>query len=255
MCIRNFVNRRGTPVRIRSDNGKNIVGADRELKRQLKEFHQRMIVDALATKNIEWRFKCPLNLHAGRCWERLVRSVERVMGHALFWESLHDHSLYSLICEVENVVNKRPLTHIPLDTPTYEPLTTNHFLIGTSNSGQTHEEKLKSRKQWLKVQQIQYRFWKKWLEEYLPDLCRRTKWYDPATPLAVGDLVLVCDSTIHRPNWPMGRITKVFPGKDLQVRGAEVRLKSSTIKLFMSVNPRVRFTEVGMWQILCFLTN
>lgn len=234
MCIRNFMSRRGTPVRIRSDNGTNFVGADRELQKQLKEFDQGMIADALATKNIEWVFNCPLNPHAGGCWERLVRSVKRAMGHALFGESLHEHSLYSLMCEAENIVNSRPLTHIPLDTPTEEPLTPNHFLIGTSNSDQTphpHEEKLfATRKQWRKVQQIQYRFWKKWLAEYLPDLCRRTKWYRPVASLTVGDLVLVCDSSVHRSKWPMGRITKVFPGRDLQVRAAEVRVKSGIIK-------------------------
>lgn len=138
------------------------------------------------------------------------------------------------MCEAENIVNSRPLTHIPLDSPTDEPLTPNHFLIGTSNAEQTphpHEEQLLvTKKQWRKVQHIQYRFWKKWLAEYLPDLCRRTKWYQFVTPLKVNDLVLVCDSSIHRSKWPMGRVSKVFPGKDAQVRSAEITTSSGTIK-------------------------
>ncbi|XP_017477493.1 PREDICTED: uncharacterized protein LOC108367397 [Rhagoletis zephyria] len=136
LCIRNFMCRRGTPVRIRSDNGTNLVGADRELKRQLMEFNNGKIANALANKNIDWVFNCPLNPHAGGCWERLVRCVKRAMGHAVHNESIQEHVLYSLMCEAENIVNSRPLTHIPLDAPTDEPLTPNHFLLGTPNAEQ-----------------------------------------------------------------------------------------------------------------------
>lgn len=33
LAIHNFINQRGTPIRIRSDNGKNFVGADQKAKR------------------------------------------------------------------------------------------------------------------------------------------------------------------------------------------------------------------------------
>ncbi|XP_055910693.1 uncharacterized protein LOC129945057 [Eupeodes corollae] len=179
MSIRNFINRRGIPVRIRSDNATCFVGADKELKRQINQWNYGVISDTLASSNIEWIFNFPLNPHAGGCWERLVRSVKRAMGWALYRENLQEHSLFSLMCEAENIVNSRPLTHIPLDTPNDEPLTPNHFLLGVPNSQQTPHPRAEdlsvTRKQWRKVQQAQHRFWNKWLAEYLPDLCRRTK--------------------------------------------------------------------------------
>ncbi|XP_017487262.1 PREDICTED: uncharacterized protein LOC108375628 [Rhagoletis zephyria] len=234
MCIRNFMNRRGTPVRIRSDNGTNFVGADRELKRQLYEFECGNIADALSKEGIQWVFNCPLNPHEGGCWERLVRSGKRAMGDVLHSESIQEHALYSLMCKAENIVNSRPLTHIPLDSPTDEPLTPNHFLLSTANSDQTLiplEEKLRAtRKQWRKVQQLQHRFWKKWLSEYLPDLCRRTKWYQPVATLAVDDVVLICDSSVHRSKWLLGRVTHVYPGTDSQVRAADVKTKLGVFK-------------------------
>ncbi|XP_036340844.1 uncharacterized protein LOC118750225 [Rhagoletis pomonella] len=234
MSIRNFMNRRGTPVRIRSDHGKNFVGADRELKRQLSDLSSEKLADALSKVGVEWVFNCPLNPHAGGCWERLVRSVKRAMGDALYNESLQEHSLYSLMCEAENIVNSRPLTHIPLDAPTDEPLTPNHFLIGTANSDQTpnpFQEMLRAtRKQWRKVQQLQHRFWKKWLAEYLPDLCRKTKWYQPVEALKVDDVVLICDASVHRSKWSTGRVVKVYPGKDSQERAADVKTKFGVFK-------------------------
>ncbi|XP_036344982.1 uncharacterized protein LOC118754222 [Rhagoletis pomonella] len=227
LCIKNFMCRRGTPVRIRSDNGTNFIGADREMQRQLKDFEEGTIPDALANQNIEWVFNCPLSPQAGGCWERLVRSVKRAMKHALNSERLKEQTLYSVMCEAENVVNSRPLMHIPLDAPDEEPLTPNHFLLGTANSEQTphpQEESFKAtRTQWRKMQQIQHRFWKRWLAEYLPDLCRRTKWWKPVEPLSLGDLVLVCDDRMHRSRWLIVRVVSVKPGKDGQVRVAEVK--------------------------------
>ncbi|XP_036340071.1 uncharacterized protein LOC118749380 [Rhagoletis pomonella] len=118
------MSRRDTPVRIRSDNATNFIGADKELQRQNSNFVNGKIADTLGTERIEWIFNCPLNPHVGGCWKRLVRSVKRSMGHALYNENLQEHSLYSLMREAENLVNSRPLTHIPLDTPTDEPITT-----------------------------------------------------------------------------------------------------------------------------------
>ncbi|XP_017468539.1 PREDICTED: uncharacterized protein LOC108360659 [Rhagoletis zephyria] len=256
MCIRNFMNRRGTPVRIRSDNGTNFIGADKELRRQRIDFDNGVISNALANKNIEWVFNCPLNRHAGGCWERLVRSVKRAMGHALNNENIQEHCLYSLMCEAENIVNARPLTHIPLDEHTDEPLTPNHFLLGTPNSEQTphpqEEKMIPTRKMWYKVQQMQHRFWRKWIDEYLPDLTRRTKWYGVQNPLAVGDVVLLCDTNVHRSKWQMGRITQVFPSKDGQVRAALVQTKDGVYKRAACILARLdlvnlgRSTEAGM---------
>ncbi|KAM8711709.1 hypothetical protein ACLKA7_012251 [Drosophila subpalustris] len=78
-------------------------------------------------------------------------------------------------------------------------------------------------KTWRTVQQLTHCFWKKWLNEYLPELRRRTKWYQEVKPLAVGDLVLICDGTAHRSTWKKGRVTDVIRGKDGQVRAATVK--------------------------------
>ncbi|XP_036334502.1 uncharacterized protein LOC118745072 [Rhagoletis pomonella] len=52
LCIRNFMSRRGTPLRIRSDNAKNFIGADNELRKQLTEFNSGKIADILANDRI-----------------------------------------------------------------------------------------------------------------------------------------------------------------------------------------------------------
>lgn len=59
--------------------------------------------------------------HMGGAWERLPH-------HILSYEVLEN-----LLIEVENVVNSRPLTSIPLEGDESPVLTPNHLLLGSSN--------------------------------------------------------------------------------------------------------------------------
>ena len=61
LAIRNFINRRGLPTRLRSDNGKNFVGADQVAKRFSEVFDVARIQDELSSKGIDWQFNCPHN--------------------------------------------------------------------------------------------------------------------------------------------------------------------------------------------------
>ncbi|XP_055906585.1 uncharacterized protein LOC129941857 [Eupeodes corollae] len=151
LCIRNFVNRRGIPKRIRSDNGTNFIDAKKELL-TADVFDSNAIKAELSAKGIEWIFNCPSNPHAGGCWERLVRSVKRVLSFTLNELAPKPETLVSALIEAENIVNSRPLTHLPVATEDAEPLTPNHFLIGGTNStqspGHINERALCLRKQW-----------------------------------------------------------------------------------------------------------
>lgn len=114
-----------------------------------------------------------------------------------------------------------------------DPITPNHFLLGTSNSTQIPQPEnhiFVHRKQWRISQQLKNCFWKRWIAEFLPILTRRTKWCEKVVPIKIGDLVIVCDADMPRNQWIRGRITKVFEGKDGQVRSAEIKTSSSILR-------------------------
>lgn len=234
LCIRNFVNRRGIPVRINSDNGTNFVGSSKELRNLIGELDQDRIQDALSSMNIEWKFNCPDNPHAGGSWERLVQSTKKVLSYTLHEEAPKVETLRSLLIEAECIVNSRPLTELPLENKSDEPLTPNHFLIGTMNSTQTPGEDdgrlWCHRKQWRIAQQLKNRFWKQWIREYLPTLTRRSKWFEKVKPIMVGDLVLVVDDSLSRKHWIKGLVTQVFMATDGQVRSAKVKTAKGELK-------------------------
>lgn len=221
LCIRNFINRRGVPVRIRSDRGTNFIGASKE------DFVlvQNRLGNELARRGIEWVFNTPADPSAGGAWERMVRCVKNVLAITLREKTPQVETLNSLLIEAENLVNSRPLTHLPIENADSDPLTPNHFILGCPNIVQTPAvgEKVCLRKQWHILQQLKQTFWKRWVLEYLPDLVRRTKWYQRVQPIKIGDVVVICDSGEARGEWKRGVVVEVFKADDGQVRSAMVK--------------------------------
>ena len=57
----------------------------------------------------------------------------------------------------------------------------------------------------------------RWLREWIPSLSGRKKWRCERDDLKFGDVVIVMSTDNARGRWPLGRIVKVFPGKDDKV--------------------------------------
>jgi len=227
MAIRRMIGRRGQPKEIHSDNGTNLKGAEKELRQALKEIDQSKMDSTLNEKGIQWHFIPPSAPHMGGSWERLVRSVKVAIRVILKSRAPREEVLQTVFSEAEAIVNSRPLTDIPVDPSSPEALTPMHFLIGTSSAlqppGEFDDRDVDLSKKWRSSQRLADMFWQRWVREYLPTLQRRTKWHGVVPPVAFGDMVMVMDETLKRNTWPLGVVVAVFPGKDGQVRVAEVR--------------------------------
>lgn len=227
-AIKCFENRRGTPRSYRSDRGTNFIAAEKELKEELKNIDPELIAKGFVSPETEWYFNPPAAAHMGGPWERMVRAVKVSLKPRLAKRNPTRQELHGYFTEIENIINSRPLTYVPIDDAESEALTPNHFLLGTSNGtkpiGPLDDSAPLLRKSWMNIQLMAQQFWKRWVREYLPDLVRRTKWYDPnVRNLEVGDIVLIVDENFPRNNWPKGRIIKVMPSPDEKVRKAVVQ--------------------------------
>ncbi|XP_065081379.1 uncharacterized protein LOC135703953 [Ochlerotatus camptorhynchus] len=225
-CLRRFVCRRGAPLEIYSDNGRNFSGADRVLRDQIQRIEQ----DAATTftnAETKWLFIPPSAPHMGGSWERMVRSIKNTMTNLPQDPKLDDDGLQTLVVEAEAIVNSRPLTYLPLDSAEQEALTPNHFIMGSSTGVKQPAMKIAETAETIRVswdliqQRIDY-FWKRWIMEYLPTLTRRTKWFGETKPVECGDLVIVIDET-RRNGWVRGRVLEVTKGRDGRVRQAMVQ--------------------------------
>ncbi|CAG7721490.1 unnamed protein product [Allacma fusca] len=227
LALRRFISRRRNPSGLYFDNGTNFHGADNELRRAWSEIHFGKMQDELSTNGTSWKFNPPLAPHMGGAWDRLVRSVKTTLKFILKERCPKEEVLHTVMCEAENTVNSRPLIHVSLDKDDPEALTPNHFLIGTAGNSTTpgvfSDDDLHLRKQWRFAQRLSDMFWKRWLHEYLPTLSKRNKWNVMAEPLELNDVVIIADDIAPRNRWPKGIIVAVHPGRDGQVRVADVK--------------------------------
>lgn len=201
MSLRNLINLRGYVKFMQSDNGTNIVGADKELKKALYEFHDQL-GERIALLEIEWHFNPPESPHFGGAWERLIGVTKTCLERVLKERFPREDTLRSALTEVTNVVNSRPYTDIPLDSTEAEPLTPNHLLLDVSSQnpalGRFESQDLCSKKQWRIAQTLADMFWKRWIAEYLPELAPRTKWLVRTKAIKIGDIAIYIDPKLHR---------------------------------------------------------
>ncbi len=233
-ALRRFVSRRGSPETILSDNGTNFVGGKRELHESLAEVNQDKVSQVLHQRGIAWKFNPPTGSHFGGAWERMIRSVHKILKSLLGEQVVSDEVLLTFMAEVEAILNARPLTRLSLDPLNKEPLTPNYLLLLKGNPtlppGLFVKQDWYGRRRWRQMQYLADQFWKRWKLEYLPLLQVRQKWTVPQRNFSVNDLVLVVDDTAPRGQWPLGLVTTVYPDKDGRVRQVEVKFRGKVLK-------------------------
>ena len=232
-CLHRFMSRRGCPKQIFCDNGTNFVGAEGQLKELLGRLDQGRIHAALVPKGVEWQFIPPSASHMGGAWERLVKSVKRVLNPMLSEQTLEDEGLATLMCIVESILNSRPLTRASEDPRDLEALTPNHLLLPGSCSyvypdGEFCSQDQYVRRRWRQIQYYADVFWYRWLREYLPLLQTRPKWQVEQRNLQVNDLVLLVEET-PRSQWPLAKIIDIYPGEDGRVRKVKIRTRTTEL--------------------------
>ncbi len=237
LALRRFVARRG-PVRcLRSDNGSNFVGANKELKRALEEMDQDSIRVKLRQEGIEWQFNPPLASHMGGVWERQIRSTRKVLAGLMYEHGsrLDEESFRTLICEVEAVINSRPLTSVSNDPSDLHPLTPSHLLTTKSAvilppPGNFQKSDVYLHRRWRRVQYLVNLFWTRWKKEYLLTLQERNKWQQPKRNLMTGDVVILREENAPRNMWPLGLVVDTEPDSRGFVRTVIVKTKENVYK-------------------------
>ncbi|CAI5670611.1 unnamed protein product [Oreochromis niloticus] len=229
-AFRRFSARRGQVGELRSDNGTNFVGAERELRTAIEHWNQVKINDVFLQKGVKWTFNPPGGSHHGGTWERLIRLVRKVLNSIMKVQNLDEEGLHTVLCEVEAIINSRPITKASMDPNDLEALTPNHLLLLKTSPilppGVFHSTDMYTHRRWKQVQYMSDLFWKRWVKEYLLQQQERQRWIGVKRNLIVGDLVLIMDSSAPRNSWPMGRVIKTFPDRRGFVR--QVRIKTQT---------------------------
>lgn len=229
LALMRFVSRRGRPTTIYSDNGTNFVGADN----LFAKLDWTKIEEETRCKRIQWIFNPPSAAWWGGFWERLIRSVKDQLKRILGNKKLNRPTLETCLCEVEAVINGRPLTFVTEDPNDLIPLTPSMFLQDLMETEFPEVRVLNAnqlQRKYRDFAEIKNQLKQRFRTEYLGLLVQRGQ-DKRCRVISVGDVVLVGDDNKKRLEWPMGRILEVFPGKDGHIRTATVKTTSGGIML------------------------
>ena len=231
LALQRFTSRRGCVKVMRSDNGRNFVRAEKEMRENLQQWSENTrVLQHLRAEGIDWRFNPPYASAHGGVWERQIRTVRKVLAGLCKEQTMTEESFPTFMCMAENIINNRPITTVSMDPSDLELLTPNHLLLHRADNMPPGvfggEEDLYARKRYKQVNYLADIFWRRWIKEYLPELHRRTKWQIKSRGLHEGDLVLVVDTSLPRNQWNLGR---VLEGSEGDKRSARIRTKTGDV--------------------------
>lgn len=236
-AFQRFISRRGKPLHMYSDNGRNFVGANNHLK-DLGKFlksNRKEISEHIENKYlIKWHFIAAYSPHQGGLWEAGVKSAKHHIKRVLSNSSLTFESFNTVIIQIESILNSRPLTELSADPNDLEVLTPAHFLIGKSLQQLPYEDLRETPSNRLshyhQLERLKQHFWTRWSKEYITQLQERRKWRTKQDNIFLGCMVLIRDENLPPYKWHLGRVVALHPGKDNVVRVASVNTKSGVIK-------------------------
>ena len=112
--LRRFFAIRGQPAKLLSDNGTQLVGAERELREMIQGWDVKQLQEYCSEKGVEWKFITPAAPHQNGCAEALVKSCKIALKKAVGDQILTPFELYTVLQEVSNHINQRPIGHLTI---------------------------------------------------------------------------------------------------------------------------------------------
>ncbi len=243
-ALRRFVARRGRPSIIYSDNGRGFVAADKSFR----QLDWGKVMEYAAVNRMELRFNPPAAPWWGGFWERLIGMAKQLLRRILGKRVVFLEELETLVIEVEEALNSRPLTYTTDDPDDPIPLTPNHFIrcpgaLFLPEADVRDAASMRSAVK--KLQHLREALRSRFRKEYLGFLRGHTS--SRATPsLQVGDVVLIENELKKRQEWQLGVILEAIPGKDgvcrvfkLKTRAGEMLRPAQRLFLMEQQEPEI----------------
>ena len=224
--LKRFFSYRGYPKLLISDNGSQMIGAERELRLMIQGWDNTQLKEFCANRGMKWQFTTPLAPHQNGCSESMVKTTKSALKKAIGDAVLTPFELYTCLLEAANLVNQRPIGRVPNDPDDGAYLCPNDILLGRASSTVPQgpfRQTENPRHRFEFCQKIVDSFWKRWARDVLPQLVPRRKWNVQKRNVAVNDFVIVSDANAIRGKWNAGKVLQVFPGKDGLVRNVQVK--------------------------------
>ena len=236
LAIIRFTNIHGIPSHLYSDNAKSFI-AGCDIMKEI--FLASEFCEHYSKYNIKHIRIPAYSAWVGSTWERMIGVIKSCLYKVVGRSSMEYYRLLTILSDIQNAVNSRPLTYRCSDDASLEIITPNCFikpyvndnLLFMSNDKTILQTDPPTR---IKINQslknrdnILEQFRNLWYEEYLISL--REQWKDLHeinfnNKVKVDDVVLVKGPPDKkRPYWHLGRVLEVIPGSDGKVRSVKLK--------------------------------
>ena len=218
LCLRRFINLRGTPSRIQSDPGSQLMAAAKEIGKwdfsRLEEWTTR--------RKIHWH-RVPTNSqHFNGVAESMIKVTKAQLYNLIKDKNLTKGELDTLFSEVMQIVNSRPLmTRAGSDPLSGGPITPLHLMGGraTINTPEvSFDEKAGLKKRLAFLEDLKREFWTKWIVQVFPHLVPSYRWRKEFRDVKEGDVVLMKTESELQKKYKLALVKKDFVDKDGHVR-------------------------------------
>ncbi|GFY56199.1 fatty acid synthase [Trichonephila inaurata madagascariensis] len=145
----------------------------------------------------------------GSFWVRLIGLLKSILRKVLGRACLSEE-LVTVLCDAESLINSRPLTYLSEDPDELSAFAPSMFL------------------QEIRETEVRQVLRNRFRNEYLGILKDYSK-VKGESSIKEGDLVLISEANNKRINWPLGKVTKMYKGKDGRVRVMEVKTKFGSV--------------------------
>ncbi|XP_031639984.1 uncharacterized protein LOC116351968 [Contarinia nasturtii] len=191
--------------------------AARDNEQAIKDFNEQ-VEQGLANMATKFHFNPSISPWMGGIWERGVGSIKYHLKRTIADRILTYEELSTVLTQIEAILNSRPITPMTENPEDLDVLTPGHFLIGSSLTAPIEPNLLQAREnrltRWDLCMRMKQEFWTKWSNDYISKLQTRSKWKNPQKNLMVGDMVLMMEENTPPLHWPLGRVSKIYPGND-----------------------------------------
>ena len=235
LAIIRFTNLYGVPSHIYSDNAKSFIAGVDIMKEVFKasDFQEKF-----SKHNIKHIRIPAYSAWVGSVWERMIGVLKSCLYKVVGRSAIGYFKLLTILSDIENAVNSRPLTYRCSGDSSVEIITPNCFLkpyVDNSLLFKSESENLLAseppcRKQVVKTlehrEYLLKQFKELWYQEYLVSLretCKDLHEISFENKVKVNDVVLVKGPPMtKRPFWQFGRVVELIPGYDQKVRAVKI---------------------------------
>lgn len=254
-CFTRFISDKGVPKIIRSDQGTNYTLGQKilEILHQPEPISGESVLSYSANHKIQWIFNPPASPWMGGAWERLIGLTKRHLKKLLGRQRVTLDTLQTLVKRIAAVLNTRPLTHVNPNEMEQLPLRPVDFLQnsvsyalaepqleGAPEDKSYEPELIQTMKQAKEAVESSTRladkYWARWKKDYLPTIknihkyTRKQKRHLKRKFPILGEIVLIGEDNRPRGSWAYGRVDKIFPSEDGQIRSVLIKTATGSLR-------------------------